>query len=59
MQRSRYLAYQAVHAPREVPAAYTNAYAGIIGDKDRQQVLLTNLKPALVDEKTKRNCYQE
>ena len=31
-----YLAYQAVHAPRESPQSYIDAYDGIIVDKDRK-----------------------
>ena len=31
-----YLAYQAVHAPREVPQSYSDAYLDIIHDKDRR-----------------------
>jgi hypothetical protein len=33
-----YLAYQAVHAPREVPALYADIYKDTIQDNDRRQV---------------------
>lgn len=32
-----YLAYQAVHAPREVPALYADKYSDTIQDNDRRQ----------------------
>ena len=32
-----YLAYQAVHAPREVPDSYADAYSGQIQDADRRK----------------------
>merc|ERR1712151_909813 len=32
-----YLAYQAVHAPREVPSSYSDAYLNVIADKDRRE----------------------
>lgn len=31
-----YLAYQAVHAPREAPDSYVDAYNGVIQDQDRK-----------------------